>query len=217
MSTFSSLLKVLINPSHLRALLSFNKKGYLNDIGWFKAFDTKSPVDQDGNPIPWVTYSFIDFVKTRLSKEHTVFEFGSGNSTYFYAKYASLVMSVEHDKEWFDKIEKSPAKPKNSELIYSELIRDGDYCRMPVKLGKKFDIIIVDGRDRVNCCKQGIEALTTNGVMVLDDSERDVYKEGVEFLLSKGFKHLLFSGISPGLFYRKSTSVFYKSDNCLGI
>lgn len=205
------------NPSHLRALLSFEKKGYLNDIGWFKAFDSKSPVDMDGNPIPWVTYSFIDFIKTRLNKEHTVFEFGSGNSTFFYAKYAGIVVSVEHDKTWFNKIEKSEAKPHNSELIFCELVRDGDYCRIPVKLDQKFDIIIVDGRDRVNCCKQGIEALSATGVLVLDDSERDVYKEAVDFLIAKGFKHLLLSGISPGLFYRKSTSVFYKADNCLSI
>ncbi|MBB5396532.1 FkbM family methyltransferase [Mucilaginibacter sp. AK015] len=217
MSTFSSLIKVLTNPSHLRALLSFDKKGYLNDIGWFKAFDTRSPVDNDGNPIPWVTYSFIDFIKTRLNKGHMVFEFGSGNSTYFYAKYAGSVVSVEHDKEWFDKIDRSGNKPANAELIYSELIKGGDYCRMPVKLNKKFDIIIVDGRDRVNCCMQGVEALSPNGVMVLDDSERDVYQEGIDFLISKGFKHLLLSGISPGLFYRKSTSVFYKADNCLDI
>lgn len=217
MSTFSSLIKVLTNPSHLRALLSFDKKGYLADIGWFKAFDTKSPVDGDGNPIPWVTYSFIDFIKTRLTKQHTVFEFGSGNSTYFYSKYAGEVVSVEHDKEWYNKIDSSAAKPDNSELIYCELIRGGDYCRMPLKLNKKFDIIIVDGRDRVNCCKQGISALTSNGVMVLDDSEREDYKKGVDFLLSQGFKHLLLSGISPGLFYRKSTSVFYKADNCLDI
>ena len=217
MSTFSSLLQVLTNPAHLRSLLSFNSKGYLNDIGWFKAFDSKSPVDRDGNPIPWVTYSFIDFIKDRLGKQHTVFEFGSGNSTFFYAKYAGVVVSVEHDKEWYDKIEKSEDKPENSELIYTELVRGGDYCQMPIKLEEKFDIIIVDGRDRVNCCKQAVEALSPGGVVVLDDSEREVYTEGVNFLIGKGFKHLPFSGISPGLFYRKSTSVFYKPENCLGI
>jgi len=217
LSTISSLIKVLSDPSHLRALLSFNKKGYLNDIGWFKAFDAKTPVDADGSPIPWVTYSFIDFIKERLSKQHTVFEFGSGNSTYFYAKYAGIVVSVEHDKEWFDKIEKSEAKPENSELIYCELVRGGDYCQTPLKLGEKFDIIIVDGRDRVNCCKKGLEALTEAGVLVLDDSEREEYQEAVGFLTEKGFKHLSFSGISPGLFYLKATSVFYKNNNCLGI
>jgi SAM-dependent methyltransferase len=217
LSTFSSLLQVLSKPARLRSLLSFNKKGYLDDVGWFEAFDSKSPIDRDGNPIPWVTYSFIDFIKGRLNKQHTVFEFGSGNSTYFYAKYAGRVVSVEHDKAWFEKIETSKAKPDNSKLIYCELVSDGDYCRKPVKLEEKFDIIIVDGRDRVNCCKQAVEALTSDGVVVLDDSERDVYKEGVDFLINKGFKHLLFSGISPGLFYRKSTSVFYKAENCLSI
>jgi hypothetical protein len=215
LSKISSLLRVLTQPDRLKALLSYNQKGYLNDIGWFKAFESKSPVDGDGNPIPWVTYSFIDFIKERLRKQHTVFEFGSGNSTFFYAKYAGLVVSVEHDKDWFEKIVKS--KPENSEMIFCELVKGADYCHMPVKLEEKFDIIIVDGRDRVNCCKQAVNALSASGVVVLDDSERDKYKQAVDFLINSGFKHLSFSGISPGLFYRKSTSVFYKSDNCLGI
>lgn len=196
-------------------ILSFNHKGYLHDIGWFKAFNSKSPVDGNGNPIPWVTYSFIDFIKGRIKKQHTVFEFGSGNSTFFYAKYAGLVVSVEHDKEWYDKIVND--KPENSEMIFCELVRGGDYCRMPVKLEEKFDIIIVDGRDRVNCCKQAVDALTPDGVVVLDDSEREFYREGVDFLLKKGFKQLAFSGVSPGLFYEKATSIFYKPENCLGI
>ena len=215
MSKFTSLLKVVTQPSRLKSLLSFNQKGYLCDIGWFKAFDTKSPVDGEGNPIPWVTYSFIDFIKNRIKKQHTVFEFGSGNSTFFYAKSAGIVVSVEHDKEWFDKIVKD--KPENSEMIFCELVRGGDYCHMPVKLEEKFDVIIVDGRDRVNCCKQAVDALTDEGVVVLDDSEREYYREGIDFLLKKGFKQLSFSGISPGLFYNKATSVFYRADNCLGI
>jgi len=215
LSKFSSLLKVLSKPSRLKSLLSFDSKGYLKDIGWFKAFDTRSPVDGEGNPIPWVTYSFIDFIKERLNKQHAVFEFGSGNSTFFYAKYAGLVVSVEHDKDWYEKIVST--KPENAEMIFCELVRGGDYCKMPVKLEEKFDIIIVDGRDRVNCCKQAVDALSSNGVVVLDDSEREQYRSGVDFLIMNGFKHLSFSGISPGLFYRKSTSVFYKSDNCLGI
>jgi hypothetical protein len=210
------LFKVFTSPKRLRTLLSFNDKGYLDEIGWFNAFDSRSAVDQDNNPIPWVTYSFIDFIKDRLNRQHTVFEFGSGNSTYFYAKYAGIVVSVEHDKEWFDKI--LSAKPENAELIYCESERDdGDYCRMPIKLEETFDIIIVDGRDRINCCKQAVKALSDNGIIVLDDSEREFYNEGIDFLLKKGFKELSFTGISPGLFYRKSTTVFYRPDNCLGI
>jgi hypothetical protein len=216
MSKIKLLYQVFSNSKRLRRLLSFNnKESYLSEIGWFNAFESKSPVDQDNNPIPWVTYSFIDFIKERLKKQHTVFEFGSGNSTYFYGKYAGIVVSVEHDKEWYDKI--SGSKPENAEMIFCELVRDGDYCRMPIKLEETFDIIIVDGRDRVNCCKQAVKAVSESGVIVLDDSEREAYNEGINFLISNGFKHLKFTGISPGLFYLKATSVFYKSDNCLGI
>lgn len=205
----------LLNTRKLRSFLSFGVKGYLAEVGWIRSFESKSPVDIDGNPIPWVTYSFIDFIKGRIQKQHSVFEFGSGNSTLFYAKYAGSVASVEHDKVWLDKI--SSSAPANSEMIFSSLVYDGEYCRMPLKLAKKFNIIIVDGRDRVNCCKNCLGALTEDGVVVLDDSEREQYSDAVNFLLSQGFRHLLFSGISPGFFYRKSTSVFYKSNNCLGI
>lgn len=215
MSKVTSLLKVITSPRRLEMLLSFNHKGYLQDIGWFNGFDTKSPVDGEGNPIPWVTYSFIDFIKDRIKKSHSVFEFGSGNSTFFYAKYAGLVVSVEHDKAWYDMIVSK--KPENAEMIFCELVRDGDYCRMPIKLEERFDILIVDGRDRVNCCKQAVNAVSDHGVIVLDDSEREFYQEGMTFLKKAGYKELSFSGISPGLFYRKSTSVFYRPDNCLDI
>lgn len=205
----------LLSLSRIRTLLSFGVKGYLTEIGWFKAFDTKSAVDHNSEPIPWVTYSFIDFIAERIQNSHTIFEFGSGNSTFYYAQRANKVVSVEHDKAWYDKI--SSAKPLNSEMVFCELQKDGDYSKMPENMGMKFDIIIVDGRDRVNCCFHSLGALSERGVIVLDDSEREIYAAAVSFFKKEGFRELSFSGISPGLFYRKSTSVFYKDNNCLGI
>ena len=205
----------LLDSSKLRSLISFGVKGYLAEIGWFKTLKSKSPVDENGEPIPWVTYSFIDFIKDRIQKDHRVFEFGSGNSTFFYAKMAGKVVSVEHDQDWFNKI--SAGKPANSEMIYCSLETDGKYCRMPLSLDQKFNVVIVDGRDRVNCCKQAVNALSPDGVIVLDDSERDFYEPAIHYLAGLGFKQLPFSGISPGLFYRKSTTIFYKAENCLGI
>ena len=205
----------LLQPAKLRSLLSFGVKGYLAEIGWFNTWQSKSPVDENGNPIPWVTYSFIEFIKGRITDQHLIFEFGSGNSTFFYAKHAGKVVSVEHDQDWFDKI--SASKPINSEMIYCELKKDGDYCRKPASLTDKFNVIIVDGRDRVNCCINAVKALSTDGVIILDDSERDFYKPAIDFLTTQGFKNLPFSGISPGLFYKKTTTIFYKNTNCLGI
>lgn len=215
MNGFSSVLELISKPARLKSLLSFNHKGYLKQIGWYKAYENKASVDKNGNPIPWVTYSFLDFIKGRLKKEHHIFEFGSGNSTLFYAQEVGSVTSVENDKSWFDKI--VATKPQNSNMIFCEVKEGGEYSKMPVSLNQKFDIIIVDGRDRVNCCKHAIDALSTAGVVILDDSYRSEYKPGIEFMKENGFKELPFSGISPGFFHRSSTSVFYKSDNCLGI
>src|SRR5690606_22979284 len=99
----------------------------------------------------------------------------------------------------------------------SELEADGAYCRTPLTLNEKFNIIIVDGRDRVNCCKQCLNALTDDGVVVLDNTEREHYNEAISFFLERGFKHIPFTGIPPGVFITTSTSLFYRSNNCLGV
>ena len=215
MKKLKALIRLLANPRHLAALLSYKHKGYLATIGWFTAFDSHQAVDANNQPIPWVTYSFIDFIKDKLNKNLTIFEYGSGNSTLFYAKRAKRVVSVEHDKAWYNKIINE--KATNAEIIFVELKPDGEYSRKAKLLNEKFDIIIVDGRDRINCCKHSVEALSENGVLILDDSERENYEGARTFLKTQGFKELSFSGISPGLFYNKATSVFYKADNCLDI
>lgn len=215
MNKLQALATLIAKPKRLAALLSYGHKGYLSTIGWFTAFDHHQAVDADNQPIPWVTYSFIDFIKDRLHKELTIFEYGSGNSTLFYAKRVKRVVSVEHDEAWFQKI--VAKKAANAEMIFTELDTDGAYSQKAKMLGEKFHVIIVDGRDRVHCCKHSIAALAIDGVLILDDSERQVYQEARAFLKNSGFKELSFSGISPGLFYNKATSVFYKAENCLGI
>jgi hypothetical protein len=205
----------LLQPAKLKVLLSLGFKGYLADKGWFDAHKTKSAIDENGNAIPWVTYSFIDFIKDRITKDHDIFEFGSGNSTIFYAKLAGSVYSVEHDKDWFER--SSKINLPNVKMIQCDLVPGGAYCKSAAPTGKKFHVIIVDGRDRVNCCKQAVESLAENGVIVLDDSERAEYAEAHVFLKAKGFKYLPFSGMAPGVIISKYTSIFYKPDNCLDI
>lgn len=201
--------------SVIRILLSQLHSGYLLDNGWFQSYKNKTSVDKNGNPIPWVTYPFIDFIYERLNKEIDIFEFGSGNSTLFYATKVKSITTVEHDKQWFNKISK--IIPENSKIIFQEADTDGDYCRCIKKTNKKFDIIIVDAVDRVNCIYNSLDSLSDNGIIILDDSERIDYKDGINFLINNNFRRLDFWGIAPGILFRKCTSVFYKKNNCLWI
>jgi hypothetical protein len=209
------IINLLANPKFVRQLLSMGSSGYLYETGWIQAFNEQLPIDKVGNPLPWVTYSFIDFIFCRLNKQMNIFEYGSGNSTLWYAKHVNSVVSVEHDKLWFEKIKNT--MPTNVNIYYEKLIYGKKYSTFSKNIGRKFDIVIVDGRDRVNCLKSAVSSITNNGVIILDDSERENYKEGIDFLMQNGFKKIDFWGISPGLFYKKCTTVFYKNNNCLGI
>lgn len=211
----NKILFLIKNPQTTRTLLSFYWQGYLSEIGWVKSFDQKIPVGKDNEPLPWVTYSFIQFIKERLHKGLTIAEYGSGNSTLFYAQHVKRVLSVEHELDWYEKIK--GLLPSNVELTYRKLDQDGEYVRFLNDQRGSVDMVIVDGRDRVNCIKNSLTALNAEGVIVLDDSERTEYQPGIEFLQQNGFKKIDFWGLAPGVFYNKSTTVFYKAQNCLNI
>ncbi|HTD39436.1 MAG TPA: hypothetical protein VK671_02360 [Mucilaginibacter sp.] len=206
----------LLGNKEEHALLGFKRSGYLYDIGWVNSIITDSIVDNANNPLPWVTYPFIKFIENRLHQKLDVFEYGSGNSTLYYSKYVGSVDSVESDLFWYDKIKNT--MPGNVNLFYCELTDDdGAYCRYANQTNKSYDLIIVDGGDRVNCCKQSIGTLKAEGVLVLDDSERTEYAEAIDFLLNGGFKKIDFWGIAPSVNYLKCTTIFYRNNNCLGI
>lgn len=195
--------------------MNFYFTGYLADIGWLESYEKKMPLGVNGEEIPWITYSAIEFLKGKLSLEMDIFEYGSGNSTIYYSKRVNSVTSVEHDKDWYEKIKVN--LPRNVNLVYKMLEYNGEYCKAIEEFDKRFDIVIVDGRDRVNCIKKSIDRVKENGVIILDDSEREEYNEGKEFLINRGYKKIEFWGIAPGVFYNKSTTVFYRENNCFKI
>ena len=169
---------------------------------------------KNNSPLPWVTYSFLDFIDKRLNNDMILFEYGSGNSTFYYSQKVGFVESVEHDKNWFDKV--NPKMLANVMLHYRDLDETNKYEKSIVENNVKYDIIIIDGRKRNNCIDYALQAIKDNGVIVLDDSERTQYLNGKKELFNKGYRELNFWGISPGfIHYNKCTSIFYKSDNIL--
>lgn len=187
----------------------------LKDDGWFESFNTKKSIDKNGNPIPWCTYSFIKFIEPRLKKDFTVFEYGSGNSTIWYAKRVKQIISVENDEDWFKVVSK--LLPVNAKLIYIKSDIDGEYCRSIINQNNKFNIIIIDGRDRINSIKFSVNQLTDDGIIVFDNSQIEKYKEGLDLLYSMNFKKIDFIGSLPIVSHDNQTSIFYRDNNCLNI
>lgn len=208
------LIKLLREPKVFTKLISFRSFGYLVDTGWFNSFKSGESVNAEFDPIPWFTYPAVDFLHGRLKNNLRVLEFGSGNSTLFLASQVKQVISMEHNKEWYQKLK--PKIAKNTELIFTSCETAVDYLKPFSGLGN-FDIIVVDGLFRNQCIIESVNHLSQDGVIILDDSERNGYNQGIILLRKVGFKQLDFSGISAGIFFKKCTSIFYKDKNCLDI
>ncbi len=202
-------------------LNSTNSNLYKNGIlsSWFLG-DTARDFfyDSEGVASPWWCEAAVNLVKDKLFMLHeiSVFEWGAGNSTLFWSRYANSVKSVEYDHWWFQKLK--GIVPKNVEVKYCKLEYDGDYCRSILNEKGNFDIILIDGRDRVRCAKHSINKLKPNGIIIWDNSDREYYSEGYEYLRSRGFKRLELSGVLWGIPEVKDyTSFFYRDSNIFGL
>lgn len=188
-------------------------KSYLEQVGWFESVFRRAAVDRDGNPIPWITYPSIAFLEERIKWQMELFEYGSGNSTLWWARRVSRVVSCEHDQSWYEKIVSQV--PDNVEYIYSRL-NDG-YSDVIKKYSNEFDIIVIDGRERVKCARNAVVALKPDGVIVWDNSDRERYQPGFDFLREAGFRRIDFPGMIPIDPQASCTAIFYRTLNCLAI
>ena len=205
----------LLNETEKEAI-NYVNYGFLANKGYWESWKKKEPLDNDRFPLPWVTYSFIDFIENRLNKNMRLFEFGSGNSTLYYSKRVKEVYTVENDLSWYNKIRST--LPNNVKIKYLELEVGGDYCSSVICSERNYDIIIVDGGDRENSLLNAAKGVKENGVIILDDSERKEYRNSISELKKLGYRNIDFWGISPGFMaYNKCTSVYYKEHNVLGI
>lgn len=200
---------------HLQKLAT-REGAYLVETGYVKSIRDFKPVNKKGDPIPWMNYSFIDFLEPRLNREMNVFEYGSGYSTLYLSGKVRSVTSVEFDESWFKKMNEILQNTEHCELIFRpDRTR---YAKAVTEYeNQQFDIIIVDGRDRKECIKHILPYLSEVGVVLLDDSWQSKFDEVFEFFHEKGFKELSFTGLKPGGMIVEKTTIFYRPDNVLNI
>lgn len=188
---------------------------YLESSGWLKSLELKMPVDADSRPIPWYSYPVVEFLARRIRLDMQVFEFGSGNSTLWWAERVESVTAVEHHPQWA--VRMAAEVPENVSLLHVPLEPDADYCRSARHARKKFHVIVIDGRDRVNCARNCLGALRDDGVIVWDDSQRSRYRPGHRYLARRDFRRVEFVGLGPMDPLPRETSIFYRDGNCLGL
>ena len=189
-------------------------RGPLHDDGWFRSFTAGESVDAEGRPLPWLCYPVIEFLSGRLRADMSVFEYGCGNSTLWWAARVREVISCEHDPAWYERMR--PRIPPNVTLRQVDL-DGGAYARTVSEYPGRFDIVMLDGRDRVNCAIHAVGALKPGGVILWDNSDRAEYQVGYDHLARLGFRKLPFIGLTTVHCHKNEAGIFYQNDNVLSI
>lgn len=181
------------------------------ETGHLRSSLASRAMTRQGEPIPWFTYSAIQFLMMKRFSDRSILEWGAGQSTFFWARRAQSVVSLEADPAWFDKLK--PNLPKNVSLhLVREDIADADSAI----LDQKFDLIICDGLDRYKCAERSVSLMKPRGGIIIDNSDGNQGpRPGFGFIdlyRQSGFSRVDFYGYPPGNTVQQSTSLLFKGE-----
>ena len=168
----------------------------------FGTFLTKKCLDHSGSPIPWYTYPAIEYLRQLDFSACSVFEFGSGYSTLFWANRARTVTSVESDPHWYEVISKQV--PGNARII----LESQPSLYIDTIIGERYDLIVIDGIEnlRQDCAKKAVTAILPGGMVILDNS--DWHPQTCKVLRDADLIEVDFHGFGPSVGHCWTTSVF---------
>jgi hypothetical protein len=178
------------------------------EYGHLRSAATLASIDAAGQPLPWFTYPAIEYLSRLDLSGKSVFEYGCGNSTRYWAARAEDVVSVEHVPEFYELIK--PRLPSHCQLA---LRRPADVyvaslAEYSAREGRGgFDVIVIDGHSRVRCSLIAAEHLKPGGMIVLDNA--DWFPEAAANLRGAGLLEVSFTGFAPITDCTSTTSFFF--------
>ena len=136
-------------------------------------------------PLPWITDGANDFLGEKIRSEEikNILEFGSGASTHWLLKQGVNLISVEHNPSFF----KFLKNKINEEYIFEYILAPRPYNNLCAEFQSRalmFDLVIVDGRDRVKCVESAHPLVAPGGYLMLDNDERIKYRRTHDILLN---------------------------------
>lgn len=192
----------------IRVFFQF-QRGMLFQYGWLRSFWRDRPVDQNGKPLPWITYPAIDFLSQFDFSECYVFEWGSGFSTLWWSERCRQITTVESNETWIPYIQK--LLPNSVQFITTPLNKDREVDAFVGSDRAEYDVIVIDnnGPYRAACAEAATKKLALGGIVLLDNSDQCL--ETCQVLRKSGLVQIDFTGYVPGAGYAQSTSIFFRN------
>lgn len=201
--TFLEYLIRIYKNNTFKEVIQIAKHKKIYDEWQYQLTSKKSTLELE---LPWVTIESKNYLQQYMNthKCSAVFEYGSGGSSLFFLKYADLVVSAEHNTDWFDKVltivktkqikhwdghlavaekgnDNKLLSPESPEDYYSS---DADFADSTFKnyatlisnySDNYFDIVLIDGRCRPSCIMHSYNKVKVGGLLVVDNAEREYY------------------------------------------
>jgi hypothetical protein len=124
----------------------------------------------------------IDLLISYLKPEYTMLEWGSGGSTVTFQQYVDKYYSIEHNKEWFEKVDVELGNRNLKHKVHNYFVEQNapkskpsryeefkDYIELASTLNTKFNAVLVDGRARPHCALYAYHLLEDDGVVFIHD------------------------------------------------
>ena len=130
------------------------------------------------NPdVPWLTAESVVLLGKLLRTQDSVLEFGSGRSTIWFARRCGIIVSVEHDLDWFKKVSSQIKQFSNVDFRHAKLEAPAGHVPPYLSLldefpDESFDVLVNDGRLRHLVAEKATSKLKPGGLLVLDNAER---------------------------------------------
>ena len=168
---------------------------------------TELAVDARGNPLPMYTYPAIEYLSQLDFSGLRILEFGSGQSTLWWARRAGHVTAVEHDDLWVRRLEEA-ARP-NVSCIFAkreDIATGRDYLAV-LPTERRYDVIVLDGLHYHDCAAAARGLVRRGGLVVLDNS--DFYPATCNLLRQHDFLQVDMAGFKPCHVDAQVTSLFF--------
>lgn len=179
-----------------------------------------------------MNYLVVSYISKLITPGALVFEYGSGASTLFWISKGCELVSIEHDRNFYEKLSGAVGnkckyllvEPEpNSEIAHKSHELPGNYKSsdfpehsfesyvktIEIYPDDYFDIVVIDGRARPSCLMHAKAKVKRSGILVLDNSDRDYYLKNTAYLF-EGWLKEEFRGTVRGLLSKEQTTVFHK-------
>ena len=133
--------------------------------------------------IPYMNDTEIVHLMRYINKNNEVLEIGGGHSTIFLSKFVKRLVTIEHNKEWGKTINTilrenniiteiriiEPDFPQSHPFQPAQPNQFDSYINYLSSLQEMFDVILIDGRDRVRATNALVKNVKEGGYLIIHD------------------------------------------------